>query len=53
MEKNKSEYVIDVDNVYKSFNVYYDKSNTLKERLIFWKKSRKENSVQSWKLTDL
>lgn len=42
MEKNKSEYVIDVDNVYKSFNVYYDKSNTLKERLIFWKKSRKE-----------
>ena len=37
-----NEYVIDVDDVYKSFNVYYDKSNTLKERILFWKNSRKE-----------
>lgn len=38
----QDEYVIDVDNVYKTFNVYYDKTNTIKERLLFWKKSRKE-----------
>lgn len=38
----ENEYVIDVDNVYKSFNIYYDKTNTIKERLLFWKSSRKE-----------
>ena len=38
----QNEYVIDVDNVYKSFNIYYDKTNTIKERLLFWKNSRKE-----------
>ena len=37
-----NEYVIDVDDVYKSFNIYYDKSNTLKERILFWKNSKKE-----------
>lgn len=26
----------------KTFNVHYDRSNTLKERLIFWKKGKKE-----------
>ncbi len=41
MSKNK-ECVIDVQNVYKNFNVYYDRTNTIKERLIFWKSSRKE-----------
>jgi len=38
----KDDYVIDVSDVYKSFNIYYDKTNTIKERLIFWKNSRKE-----------
>ncbi|MBR2704773.1 MAG: ABC transporter ATP-binding protein [Clostridia bacterium] len=38
----QEEYVIDVDNVYKSFNVYYDRTNTIKERLLFWKSSKKE-----------
>jgi len=37
-----NDYAIDVQDVYKSFNVYYDKTNTIKERLLFWKKSRKE-----------
>ena len=41
MKKN-DEYVIEVENVYKDFNVYYDRTNTLKERLLFWKSSRKE-----------
>ena len=40
--KNEDEYVIKVDNVYKNFNVYYDRTNTVKEKLLFWKSSRKE-----------
>lgn len=40
--KEESEYVINVDNVYKNFNVYYDRTNTIKERLLFWKSSKKE-----------
>ena len=37
-----NDYAIDVQDVYKSFNVYYDKTNTIKERLLFWKKSKTE-----------
>ncbi len=40
--KEENEYVINVDDVYKSFNVYYDRTNTIKERLLFWKSSKKE-----------
>ena len=36
MSKEK-DYVIKVDNVTKKFKIYYDKANTLKERLVFWK----------------
>ena len=36
MSKDK-DYVIKVDNVTKKFKIYYDKANTLKERLVFWK----------------
>lgn len=44
MSKTKeNNVVIDVKNVYKKFNVYYDRANTLKERLLFWNRnSRKE-----------
>lgn len=31
----KSEYKIIVDNVYKQFNVYVDKANTIKEKILF------------------
>lgn len=31
-----------VDNVSKTFNVYLDKANSLKEKMLFWKRSRKE-----------
>ena len=31
----ENEYKIIVDNVYKSFNVYYDRANTFKERVLF------------------
>lgn len=40
--KSKSNIVIDVKNVSKHFNVYYDKANTLKERAIFWKRNNHE-----------
>ena len=39
----KSEYKIIVDNVYKTFNVYLDRANTIKEKLLFlFSRNRKE-----------
>lgn len=35
-----SEYAIIVDNVSKKFKIYYDKPNTLKERLVFWNRTK-------------
>lgn len=44
MSKTKEDdIVIDVKDVYKKFNVYYDRANTIKERLLFWNRnSRRE-----------
>ena len=39
MEK---QYSIKVNNVYKSFNVYYDKASTLKEKLLFFNRNKRE-----------
>jgi ABC-2 type transport system ATP-binding protein len=36
------EYAIEVKNVTKSFKLYYDKPNTLKERMVFWNRSKNE-----------
>lgn len=33
---------IRVEHVDKSFNVFYDKTNTIKEKILFWNKSKKE-----------
>lgn len=41
MNKN-NEIAISVKNVYKSFNVFYDKTNTIKEKLLFFKRGKKE-----------
>ena len=38
----KEEYSIEIKNVTKRFKVFYDKPNTLKERLVFWKNSKAE-----------
>ena len=41
--KEQEEYPIIIDNVYKSFNVYIDKANTIKERLLFlFSRNKKE-----------
>jgi ABC-type polysaccharide/polyol phosphate transport system ATPase subunit len=42
--KHESENVIIVKNVNKDFKVFYDKANTLKEKLLFW--HRNENEVR-------
>ena len=42
MEKNNEEYAIEVQDVYKTFNVYLDKANSMKEKMLFWKRNRKE-----------
>ena len=44
--KENTEYSIIIENVYKSFNVYYDKANTIKEKLLFlFSRNRKEKRV--------
>ena len=40
--KENEEYAIEVQEVYKTFNVYLDKANSLKEKMLFWKRNRKE-----------
>lgn len=41
MKKNKdNNLAIIVNNVSKRFKIYYDKPNTLKERLVFWNKTK-------------
>ena len=38
----KNDYAIEVKNMSKSFKAVYDKPYTLKERLVFWKSTKKE-----------
>lgn len=38
----ENEYAIEVKDVYKTFDVFLDKANTLKERLLFWNRNNKE-----------
>lgn len=40
--ENGEKYAIEVQDVYKTFDVYLDKANSLKEKLLFWKRNRKE-----------
>ena len=42
MKENEEKYAIEVQDVYKTFNVYLDKANSLKEKMLFWKRNRKE-----------
>lgn len=39
MKYIQQEYAIEVNNVSKNFKVYYDKSYTLKEKVLFWKRN--------------
>ena len=42
--KNNEDYAIEVQDVYKTFNVYLDKANSLKEKMLFWNR----NKTQRW-----
>ena len=43
MDTSNENYQIVVDGVYKTFNVYLDKANTIKEKLLFlFSRNRKE-----------
>lgn len=41
MMENKDKSII-VEHVYKTFEIYMDKANSLKEKLLFWKRNKKE-----------
>ena len=41
MQKDEENRIV-VENVYKSFNIYMDKANSLKEKMLFWNRNRKE-----------
>jgi ABC-type polysaccharide/polyol phosphate transport system ATPase subunit len=45
VENKEPKVVIDVKNLTKTFNVYYDKANTLKERLIFFRRNNHDVRV--------
>ena len=40
--QRKTENKIIVENMHKSFNIYYDKANSIKEKLLFWNRNKKE-----------
>lgn len=42
MKENDNDIAIKVDHVYKSFNVYYDRANTLKERMLFFARNKRK-----------
>ena len=42
MQNSSIEDRIIVENVYKNFNIYYDKANSLKEKLLFWNRNKRE-----------
>ena len=46
MKENEEEYSIIIDDVYKVFNVYLDKANTMKEKILFlFSRNRREKRV--------
>ena len=47
----ESQIAIDVKNVTKRFNVFFDKTNTIKEKLLFW--NRTKNKEERTVLNDI
>ena len=42
MKENENDIAIKVDHVYKSFDIYYDRANTLKEKALFWMRNKRK-----------
>lgn len=40
--QKENDVKIKVENVYKTFDVYFDKANSIKEKLLFWNRNNKE-----------
>ncbi|MBR3134879.1 MAG: ABC transporter ATP-binding protein [Clostridia bacterium] len=40
--QKKTENRIIVEHVYKNFNIYFDKANSIKEKMLFWNRNKKE-----------
>lgn len=53
MSDKESNIAIKVDHVYKSFNIYYDRANTLKERLLFIGRNKKREKREILKDVNL
>ncbi len=45
MSKKEKELAITIENVKKSFKLFYDKPSTLKERLVFWNKKKSDKNT--------
>ena len=41
MQKDNEDRIV-VEGVYKTFNIYMDKANSLKEKMLFWNRNKKE-----------
>jgi ABC-type polysaccharide/polyol phosphate transport system ATPase subunit len=52
MEKNNQEAIV-VKGVYKDFKLFYDKANTLKEKILFFKKREKSDLLHVLKNIDI
>lgn len=46
MKETENDIAIKVEHVYKSFTVYYDRANTLKERLLFFNRNKRKEKRQ-------
>ena len=42
MKETEKDIAIKVDHVYKNFNIYYDRANTLKERMLFFARNKRK-----------
>ena len=49
MKENENYIAIKVDHVYKSFDIYYDRANTLKERALFWMRNKRKEKREQYK----
>ena len=50
MSKTDEDIAIKVSHVYKSFNIYYDRANTLKERMLFFKRNKRREKRLNYEL---
>ena len=42
---NNDNIAVRVKNVTKTFSVFYDKTNTIKEKLLFWNRAKKDTRI--------